>query len=259
MPELSRLRGGFHSQAGWIAFNIVALGFAVDTRRVSWLTKIAPEREIKSATNPTAVYLLPFLMILASGMISRAVTADFEWFYSLRFFAAAAILWVFQREYAKLDWRFGWVGPGIGAFVFFLWIVLDHLLNTHTSSAMPSELASATTTAQVTWITFRTLAAVLAVPIAEELAFRGFLLRRLISSDFESISPRRFTWFALLASSLAFGILHGDRWFAGTLAGILYGMAVIRRGRIGEAVVAHATTNALLVAYILAFHKWHLW
>ena len=251
--------GGFHSQAGWIAFNVVALGFAVAARRVSWWTKIAPEREIKSATNSTAVYLLPFLMILASGMISRAVTADFEWLYSLRFFAAVAILWVFQREYVKLDWRFGWVGPGIGALVFFLWIALDHLLNTHTSSAMPSELASATTTAQVTWVTFRTFAAVLAVPIAEELAFRGFLLRRLISSNFESISPGRFTWFALLASSLAFGILHGDLWFAGTLAGILYGIAVIRRGRIGEAVVAHATTNALLVAYILAFHKWHLW
>ena len=48
-------------------------------------------------------------------------------------------------------------------------------------------------------------------------------------------------------------------WLAGTLAGILYGMAVIRSGRIGEAIVAHATTNALWVAYILAFDKWHLW
>ena len=65
---------------------------------MSWWTKVAPERKIKSATNSTAVYLLPFLMILASGMISRAVTADFEWLYSLRFFSAAAILWVFQRQ-----------------------------------------------------------------------------------------------------------------------------------------------------------------
>ena len=175
------------------------------------------------------------------------------------FLIVAAIFWVFQREYARLDWRFGWVGPGMGAIVFFLWIALDLLLNTPTSSAMPSALASATTTTQVSWITFRALTAVLAVPIAEELAFRGFLLRRLISSDFELISPRRFTWFALLASSLAFGILHGGNWFAGTLAGLLYGAAVIRNGRIGEAVIAHATTNALLVAYILAFHEWHLW
>lgn len=30
--------GGFHSQAGWISFNIVALAFAVAARRVPWLT-----------------------------------------------------------------------------------------------------------------------------------------------------------------------------------------------------------------------------
>jgi hypothetical protein len=34
---------------------------------------------------------------------------------------------------------------------------------------------------------------------------------------------------------------------------------MLRRGRIGEAVIAHATTNALIAAYVLAFHRWHLW
>ena len=111
----------------------------------------------------------------------------------------------------------------------------------------------------MTWITFRVLAAVATVPIAEELAFRGFLMRRLLSQDFESVSFRRFSWFALLVSSLAFGLMHGGYWIAGSVAGILFGMAVIRRGRIGEAVVAHATANALLAAYVLAYHKWHLW
>src|ERR1700733_9772813 len=31
-------QGGFHSQAGWIAFNAVALGFSFAARRVPWLT-----------------------------------------------------------------------------------------------------------------------------------------------------------------------------------------------------------------------------
>jgi exosortase/archaeosortase family protein len=30
--------GGFHSQAGWIAFNVVALGLSVASRRVAWFT-----------------------------------------------------------------------------------------------------------------------------------------------------------------------------------------------------------------------------
>ena len=63
------------------------------------------------------------------------------------------------------------------------------------------------------------LAATVTVPIAEELAFRGFLLRRFISPDFEAISFQTFSWFALLASSVIFGLLHGQRWIAGTLAG----------------------------------------
>ena len=47
-------------------------------------------------------------------------------------------------------------------------------------------------------------------------------------------------------------------WSAGTLAGLLYAWAMLRRGRISEAVIAHATTNALIAAYVLIFHRWHL-
>ncbi|MGA2738457.1 MAG: CPBP family glutamic-type intramembrane protease [Bryobacteraceae bacterium] len=45
------------------------------------------------------------------------------------------------------------------------------------------------------------------VPIPEELAFRGFLLRRLMAEDFESIPLGRVTWPALLVPSVAFGAL----------------------------------------------------
>ncbi len=253
--------GGFHSQAGWIAFNAVALGFSVAARRVPWLTTREPDRGAfdKSSSNPTAAYLVPFLMILATGMISRAATGDFEWLYPLRFFAAAGALWVFRRRYAGLDWKFGWFAPGVGALVFVLWIAFDRFANVHADDAIPSALAASSAPARMAWIVCRTLAAVLTVPIAEELAFRGYLIRRLMSPEFESISARSFTWFALLASSAAFGLLHGDRWFAATVAGVLYGLALVRRGRIGDAVAAHALTNALLAVYVLAFHQWHLW
>jgi CAAX prenyl protease-like protein len=100
---------------------------------------------------------------------------------------------------------------------------------------------------------------VITVPIAEELAFRGFLIRRLISSDFEALGLRKFTYVSLLLSSVAFGLLHGDRWLAGTVAGLLYALALLKRGRIGDAVVAHATTNALLAAWVLFRGNWGLW
>src|SRR5438128_1765399 len=111
----------------------------------------------------------------------------------------------------------------------------------------------------MTWLGFRTLAAVVTVPIAEELAFRGFLIRRLISADFESIDSRTFTYFSVLVSSIAFGLLHGGHWLAGTVAGIAYAAAFLQRGRIGDAVAAHATTNALLAACVLFRGNWYLW
>jgi len=54
-------------------------------------------------------------------------------------------------------------------------------------------------------------------------------------------------------------LLHGDRWLAGTLAGLIYAFAFLRRGRIGDAVIAHATTNALLAVWVLAGSRWYLW
>ena len=252
--------GGFHSQAGWIAFNVVALGFSIAARRTPYFTVNQPAEPLPQAVdNPTAAYLVPFLMILGAGMLSGALSANFEWLYPLRFFAAAGALWVFRSKYSNLDWRAGWFGPAIGAGVFVVWIALDRLAGAPVANAMPAALGASSAAARITWIAFRVLAAVVTVPIAEELAFRGFLQRRLIAQDFESVPFTRFTWFALLASSVLFGALHGGHWLAGIAAGLLYSWAVIRCGRIGEAVAAHATTNALLAAYVLAFGQWQLW
>ena len=65
------------------------------------------------------------------------------------------------------------------------------------------------------------LGSVITVPIAEELAFRGYLLRRLLSAHFDDLSTLRFTWLSFVVSSVLFGALHG-RWLAGTVAGMCY-------------------------------------
>ena len=253
--------GGFHSQAGWIAFNGVALSLSIATRRWSWLrrTEAFEVFHVRSTSNPAAPYLMPFLMILAAAMISRAASSEFEWLYPLRFLAAAVCLWFFRSKYRSLDWRVGWFSPAVGVLVFGLWLGLDRLAGAHATNGIASGLALWPEPARFTWLAIRTLAAVVTVPIAEELAFRGFLIRRLISPDFESIDPRAFTWLSVVGSSLAFGLMHGDRWIAGMIAGLLYAAALLRRGRIGDAVAAHGTTNALLAVWVLARGDWGLW
>jgi CAAX prenyl protease-like protein len=98
----------------------------------------------------------------------------------------------------------------------------------------------------------------LTVPIAEELAFRGFLTRRLIASDISKVKPGTFTWTSFIVSSLAFGALH-SRFLEGSLAGMLFAIAYYRRGSIGDACVAHATTNAMLSVEALITGDWTLW
>jgi CAAX prenyl protease-like protein len=61
-----------------------------------------------------------------------------------------------------------------------------------------------------------------------------------------------------LISSVLFGALHG-RWIAGTLAGLLFALVYYRRGRIGEAVTAHALANALIAFWVLNRGEWSLW
>jgi CAAX prenyl protease-like protein len=108
------------------------------------------------------------------------------------------------------------------------------------------------------WLLFRVLGSVVTVPLAEELAFRGYLTRRLLAADFQAVPPGRFSWFSFLLSSALFGALHG-RWLAGMLAGMGYALALNRRGQLADAVVAHGVTNALIAAYVLATGSWSLW
>ena len=80
----------------------------------------------------------------------------------------------------------------------------------------------------------------------------------MISANFDDLSTPRFTWLSFLVSSVLFGALHG-RWLAGTVAGMCYAWALYRRGRVEDAILAHAITNALIAADVLILGNWGLW
>ncbi len=255
--------GGFHSQAGWLSFNAVALAICLVARRIRWF-QANPEIEVASTTeesdNPVVPYLAPFLLILAAGMVSRATTAEFEWLYPLRAVVAIAGLWFYRDRYRSLTLRVSWIGPAIGALVFVIWIAGENwVFGPQPTTGMPPELVGASPLIRFAWIGIRIFTAVAVVPIAEELAFRGFLLRRLISADFESVSLNGFSWMSFLVSSLLFGLLHDARWIVGTLAGMLFALAMRRTGSLGEAIAAHAAANLALAAYVLYYGTWNLW
>jgi len=253
--------GGFHSQAGWVTFNVVALGTCLAARRVPWLLKHGARASLSGpgTSNPTVPYLLPFLALLAGSMMAQLASAGFEWLYVMRVVLSAAVLCYFVPRYRTFDWRIDWRAIAIGAGVFVIWVGLEALVGTAAQADMPTALREAPARWGFAWIALRVIGSVATVPIAEELAFRGFLLRWFDSEDFQSIRWHAVSWTAIVLSSAAFGLLHGDRWLAATIAGALYAVAYMRRGSIGDAVAAHATTNALIAATVLIAGHWQLW
>ena len=253
--------GGFHSEAGWISFVALAALVSVVSLRVPWIAVTEPRSAtdvpLPLRSNQTAAYLLPFLAILAAGMAARAASASFEWLYPMRVLAAGAMLWFFRRNYSGLNWRIGWQSAAAGGLVFAVWIAAAG--GPHVAPGMPPELAAASALVRYGWLAFRVAGAAVTVPIAEELAFRGYALRRLQSADFTSVDLRRFQLAPLAISSLLFGLLHGQQWIAGTIAGVIYAQPARRRGSIGDAAAAHAVTNALLAVWVLLTGDWRLW
>ena len=85
---------GFHSQAGWIAFNIVGLGLVALARGGRWFSVERPARALTSPlSDATTPFLAPFLALLATGMLTGSVSAGFDWLYALRFVPFAWVLW----------------------------------------------------------------------------------------------------------------------------------------------------------------------
>jgi exosortase E/protease (VPEID-CTERM system) len=253
--------GGFHSQAGWLVFIAVALSMCVVAQRAPWLVRRDDRaRDFRAGrSNPTLPYLLPLLATLSTAAVFQLTSSGFDWLYPLRVGAAAAALWWCASAYRRMDWRIGWISPMLGVVVFAVWVGLDLILDSGPSVGMPPPLREATEPWRLAWVVFRVLGSVVAVPVAEELAFRGFLLRRFVSRDFQSVRWQSVSWIAILLTSLAFGALHGPRWLAGTIAGAIYAIAMLRRGSIGDAAAAHATTNTLLAAWVLIGNHWQYW
>jgi exosortase E/protease (VPEID-CTERM system) len=265
--------GGFHSYAGSLLFCGVALGCVAAGHRLSFFSARTPDTEetgdpeeaAPAEHNPAAPFLVPFLGVVAIGLVTGMLsTSDADRFYGMRLVVGAALLWRYRHEYRTL-WPRGTARGAaypalIGAIVAAAWVSLLAVWAPaepgHSFSPVQSDLHGVWQGAwHATWLAARCAGAILIAPCVEELAFRGYLTRRLMHGDFPSVPLERLSPFAMLLSSILFAALH-RHFIAGLVAGLGFAWAARRRGRLADAVVAHATTNALLVAYALATGAW---
>lgn len=247
--------GGFHSKAGWALFCALSLSLVFSLHKSRLFSREPPATG--ETHNPTAAHCVPLLAFLAVGLVSSMFAASVDLFYAARVLAAAAALWWLRGYYATIERAASWLSVGVGIAVFVVWIAFSPH-DVAASATVRARLDDLSPLSRGLWIAFRIAGGVVIVPIVEELAFRGFLQRRLVAVDFEELSYHRTTLFAVVISALAFGGLH-SAWVLGTLAGVAYSRLTMHRGRLSDAIVAHAVTNLGIAIAALGFGRLDLW
>jgi exosortase E/protease (VPEID-CTERM system) len=240
--------GGFHSKAGWVLFCALAIGLLTWVRRSSWFTRASNVPPADPGDNPTLPYLAPLLTGLALSLVTGLFSDGFETLYPVRVIGVAAVLMAVRGQLPPPRWSFSPVPLVGGALVVVVWLLLARPAPPDVVAQASTRLAGLGLLGQL-WLAARVVGHVVVVPLAEELAFRGFVLRRLLRADFWEVDLQTAARHpgALLGSAILFGLLHQSM-VAGVLAGIVYGLVVAWRGRLADAVIAHGATNAALAA-----------
>jgi exosortase E/protease (VPEID-CTERM system) len=255
---------GFHSQAGWIAFLFVTIGTMYTANRLAFFSKTAGAPRTaapaaatvaKSDDRMLLAFLAPFMALMISSIAAATAAPNDQWFVSLKIAMVAYVLWLFRDVYAGLLEKVSLLSLAAGLLVGVAWIATDPAPAGQTP--LGAWIAGLPAAVFLVWIVMRAAVAIVFVPIAEELAFRGYLHRALISAKFETVEPAQFSWLAFVVSSALFGLMH-QRWLAGMLAGAVYALVMYRSNRISDPVAAHMVSNAVIVAWAIAASQWSL-
>jgi exosortase E/protease (VPEID-CTERM system) len=236
---------GFHSVAGWLLFNLVACGLIWMTTRLRLFARSGEELEV---TNPAVMYLLPFLILITFAIVTHAFKPAGNWLYPLGAVVAGGVIAHYRAELCAMAWQVSWPPIVAGAAVCTFWIFSgsgDVLTNLLLERGDVPDLGSSL-------LSFGGLAiGSLAMAIAEELAFRGYLMRRLVAQQFENVSRENFAWWSLISSSVVYGLIH-THWPAATIVGMIFAGVMYYRGRLSDAIIAHLTAAILLFGYAVA-------
>ncbi len=224
----------------------------------------------KITQSPALVRVAPFAIFLALTFLQEhgGETARY-WIYFGKTLAGAGMLLAVRRHMVELEWRFSWAAVVAGVAVFALWVGLDELLarlglpaypklKVTNAAWNPNETFGVSSPLAIFFILTRLVGSTLVVPPLEEIFYRSFVYRFLAGKDFLAVPLGKFFLVPFIVTSVLFGLEHRE-WLAGILCGCAYQALVIWKGRLGDAITAHALTNFLLGLWVVWRGAWHFW
>ena len=225
--------------------------------------------------HPGLVRFLPFLVVvLLTACQGKLGPASAYWIYFIKLLIGLGLVLAFRPLIAEMRWAFSWEAVVAGVVVFAVWVGVSGEWTTQSSLWVNLGVARSAKFLAPHWNPFdqygegsalawffvavRILGSALVVPPIEEIFYRSFLYRYIARHDFLSVPLNKFLPFPFLATTAIFGFAHNE-WLAGLFCGATYQWLVIRKGRLGDAMTAHAITNFLLGAWVVWQSAWHFW
>jgi hypothetical protein len=227
-------------------------------------------------SSPIAVRVVPFaiflLLTFAQGKFGEASR---YWFYLAKTLAGAGMIWAVRPWIPEMRWKLSWSAVAAGLGVLGLWVGLDGWYPSLDQALTRVGLGkSAAAAADPPWnphamfgqgsllawffVMTRLVGSTLVVPPLEEVFYRSFVYRYLADQDFLKLPLAVVRWVPFTVTAIAFGLTHVE-WLAGILCGMIYQGLVCWKGRLGDAMGAHALTNLGLGLWVITREAWHFW
>ena len=215
---------------------------------------------------PMAVFLA-FIWVGTKGTETGHGNTWYPWAYVARTVVVGAMLIAFRHAYTRIRWDYWWLGVIVGVVGIFQWVGMQLFLQQHFEFFKPDEKAfdpdkffAGNAAAQWAFFGVRLFGAVVVVAFMEELFWRDYCWRSIIApNDFKLAKVGEWDWKAYGVVALIFSVVHGNWWLTAIGWAFMIGALLAYTKSLGACIIAHATTNLLLGAWVLYSRQWSLW
>jgi CAAX prenyl protease-like protein len=180
------------------------------------------------------------------------------WLYLGKTVLGVWFVWELRRAASEVRWAFSWEAVAAGIAVVVIWVGLDPFYpqtKLEGKAWNPHEFFGEGSALAYFALGLRVFGMTIVVPPLEEAFYRSFLYRHLVKMDFLKMPLNQMHGLSFVVTSVVFGLVH-HQWLAGILCGLIYQYLVIRKGRLGDAMTAHAITNFLLGVWVIWKGDW---